>query len=125
MKTKTILIADDETHILNVLTLKLKNAGYEVIIARDGEEALECAKAQRPDLLITDLQMPRLTGLELCQKMRQDPKLADVPTIMLSARGFMLEPGDTAGSGIVQMLSKPFSPRELLSSVDQILAKAA
>ena len=69
--------------------------------------------------------MPRLTGLELCMKLRDDPKLSNVPAIMLTARGFMLEPGDTARSGIVQMLSKPFSPRELLSTVDQVLAKAA
>jgi two-component system alkaline phosphatase synthesis response regulator PhoP len=121
---RTILVADDETHILNVVSLKLKNAGFNVVCAHDGQEALELAQQQVPMLLITDYHMPRLNGLELCQRFRADPRLAAVPAIMLSARGYHLEQGDTEQSGIVRMISKPFSPRQLLATVDEVLALA-
>jgi CheY-like chemotaxis protein len=122
---KTILVADDESHILNVVSLKLTNAGYTVFTAVDGQEALELATAQRPDLLITDYHMPQLSGLELCQRLRQNPATAGIPTIMLTARGYSLEPSDTEQNGINCMLSKPFSPRQLLATVGQMLANAA
>ena len=124
---KKILVADDETHILHVVSLKLKNAGYTVLTARDGQEALELAQQERPDLIITDYHMPQLSGLELCQRLKQDPKTSHIPAIMLTARGYHLEPKDTQQSGILRMLSKPFSPRQLLSAVTEILdqAKAA
>jgi len=123
--TKTILVADDESHILNVVSLKLTNAGYTVFTAVDGQEALELATAQRPDLLITDYHMPQLSGLELCQRLRQNPATAGIPTIMLTARGYSLEPSDTEQNGINCMLSKPFSPRQLLATVSEMLANAA
>lgn len=122
MKDRTILVADDETHILNVVSLKLRNAGFRVLCAHDGQEALELAQQEKPDLLITDYHMPHLSGLELCQKLREDASLRKMPAIMLSARGFQLEESDTAASGIVMMISKPFSPRQLLTAVDQVLA---
>ena len=122
---RTILVADDESHILNVVSLKLTNAGYTVFTAVDGQEALELATAQRPDLLITDYHMPQLSGLELCQRLRQNPATAGIPTIMLTARGYNLEPSDTEQNGIDCMLSKPFSPRQLLATVSEMLAKAA
>lgn len=122
MEPKTILVADDETHILNVVSLKLKNAGFRVLTARDGQEALELAHQEHPDLLITDHNMPHMTGLELCQKLREDSRFDKMPAIMLSARGFQLEERDTAASGIRMMISKPFSPREVLTAVEQVLA---
>jgi CheY-like chemotaxis protein len=122
---KKILIADDESHILHVVSLKLRNAGFNVVTARDGQEALEMAISEKPDLLITDYHMPILSGLELCQKMKQDPVTAGIPAIMLTARGYHLEPQDTERSGILRMLSKPFSPRQLLSTVNEVLNIAA
>ena len=121
MNTKTILVADDESHILHVVSLKLRNAGYTVVTARDGQEALELAQQHKPDLLITDYHMPQLSGLELCQKLKQDPNTSGIPAIMLTARGYHLEPSDTEKSGILRMLSKPFSPRNLLSTVNEVL----
>ena len=121
MSAKTILVADDESHILSVVSLKLRNAGYRVLTAADGQEALEVALAERPDLLITDYHMPRLSGLELCQRLRQDDATRAMPTIMLTARGYHLEPHDTEQSGITKMLSKPFSPRHLLATVNEVL----
>lgn len=125
MSEKKILVADDETHILHVVSLKLRNAGFNVITARDGQEALELAQQEKPDLIITDYHMPQLSGLELCQRLKQDPATTTIPAIMLTARGYHLEPADTEQSGILRMLSKPFSPRQLLSTVTEVLEAAA
>jgi two-component system, OmpR family, alkaline phosphatase synthesis response regulator PhoP len=125
MNEKTILVADDESHILHVVSLKLRNAGFRVLTARDGQEALEMAQQNHPDLLITDYHMPQLSGLELCQRLKQDPKTTNIPAIMLTARGYHLEPHDTEQSGILRMLSKPFSPRHLLTTVNEVLAGKA
>ena len=125
MSEKTILVADDESHILHVVSLKLRNAGYRVLTARDGQEALEMAQQERPDLLITDYHMPQLNGLELCRRLKQDAKTTGIPAIMLTARGYELEPSDTEQSGILRMLSKPFSPRHLLSTVEEVLGQSA
>ena len=121
MNAKTILVADDESHILHVVSLKLRNAGFRVLTARDGQEALEIAQQEKPDLLITDYHMPQLSGLELCQKLKQDPATNQIPTIMLTARGYHLEPSDTEKSGVLRMISKPFSPRQLLAMVNEVL----
>jgi CheY-like chemotaxis protein len=125
MSERTILVADDESHILHVVSLKLKNAGYRVLTARDGQEALEMAQQEKPDLLITDYHMPQLSGIELCRKLKQDPATTNIPAIMLTARGYSLEPADTEQSGILRMLSKPFSPRHLLATVEEVLSGAA
>ena len=118
---KTILVADDESHILHVVSLKLRNAGYRVITAHDGQEALEAAQQERPDLLITDYHMPQLSGLELCRRLKQEKSTSTMPAIMLTARGYHLEDRDTEESGILKMLSKPFSPRQLLVTVNEVL----
>lgn len=125
MNSMKILVADDETHILHVVSLKLRNAGFVVVTAHDGQEALELAIQERPDLLITDYHMPQLSGLELCQKLKQDPLTRDIRAIMLTARGYHLEPHDTEQSGILRMISKPFSPRQLLTTVNEVLGIAA
>ncbi|HEV2293490.1 MAG TPA: response regulator [Tepidisphaeraceae bacterium] len=125
MNERTILVADDESHILHVVSLKLKNAGYRVLTARDGQEALEIAQQEKPDLLITDYHMPQMSGIELCRRLKQDSVTANIPAIMLTARGYELEPADTEQSGILRMLSKPFSPRHLLATVEEVLSGAA
>src|SRR5438477_4298920 len=84
LASKTILVADDESHILHVVSLKLRNAGYRVITARDGQEAFELAVQEKPDLIITDYHMPQLSGLELCQKLKQDTATRHIPAIMLT-----------------------------------------
>ena len=122
--SKKVLVVDDETHILQVVSLKLRNAGFEVVTATDGEEALDVMATDRPDLLITDLQMPVMNGVELCCRMRDNPALRDVPAMMLTARGYSLEPEDMSRTGLRAVLSKPFSPRELLATVQEILGPA-
>ncbi len=122
--SKRILVADDEAHILHVVSMKLKNAGFEVLTAVDGEEALETCIAEKPDLLITDYQMPIMTGVELCKQMRQHPQTKGIPAIMLTARGFDIEPNEMIEAGIAAVLAKPFSPREILEKVTDLLDTA-
>ena len=118
---RRILVIDDEPHILSVLALKLGNAGYDVRTACDGEEGLAAAVAERPDLVITDYSMPFLSGLELCQKLKQQPETRNLPALMLTARGVGLTAENLGGTNILAVLSKPFSPRELLSKVSKVL----
>lgn len=120
-----ILAVDDETHILHVVSLKLRNAGYDVITAEDGEEALALALERRPDLIITDFQMPFMTGLELCIQLKQQPATAQLPALMLTARGFNLGEEDMARTNIAAVLSKPFSPREVLGRVHELIGGAS
>ena len=122
---KKVMVVDDEVHILHVVSLKLRNAGYEVITAQDGREALEMAQVERPDLLITDYQMPFLSGLELCQRLKQIPGTREIPAILLTARGFSLDDASMEATGIKACLNKPFSPREVLRVSEEMLAECA
>jgi len=118
---KTILVVDDEAHILHVVRLKLSNAGYEILLARDGEEGYEMASDHHPDLIITDFQMPFMTGLEMCERLQKSPETACIPVLLLTARGYALSEEDLHSNNILESISKPFSPRELLSKVDEVL----
>jgi len=122
--SKSVLVADDEAHIRHIVSMKLTNAGYDVITAADGEEALELCLAEGPDLVITDFQMPYMTGLEVCRKLRQNDATKDIRVLMLTARGFDVEPRDRADAGISDVLSKPFSPREILQRVQELIGQA-
>jgi two-component system alkaline phosphatase synthesis response regulator PhoP len=93
----------------------------EVITASDGQEALELAKAHLPELVFTDYQMPFLSGLELCEKLKSDPATRHIPAIMLTARGFSLSDQELADTNIRKVLVKPFSPREVLRTVQEVL----
>jgi CheY-like chemotaxis protein len=121
MAGKKILVVDDEVHIVHVVTIKLRNNGYEVITADNGADALDLAIQERPDAIVTDFQMPVMTGLELIEKMRADSQTADIPVIMLTARNFALTQEQQDTLQISGCLSKPFSPRELLGYVEDVL----
>jgi len=124
--TKHILLCDDEIHILRAAEFKLKKAGYDVRTAGDGLEAWEAIQQQKPDLLITDCQMPRLDGLGLVRKVRENPATADLPVFMLTAKSFELSQDDLARKwSISAVIAKRFSPRELLQRVDSILQEEA
>ncbi len=123
MSNKRVLVADDEVHILDVLSYKLQNAGLEVITARDGQEALEQARSERPDLLIMDYQMPGLNGLEVCLQLREEAETSRIPAIMLTARGLDVEQSELERAGISLVIAKPFSPREVLSCVEELLGQ--
>ena len=120
----SILVIDDEIHILHVIALKLRNAGFRVITSQDGREGLELAQVEIPDLIITDYQMPHLSGLEMCRRLRRIPSTHRIPAIMLTARGFTLDEAAMQASGIRMCIHKPFGPRELLHKVNEILSPA-
>lgn len=119
---QTILLCDDELPILRAAEIKFKRAGFNIICAADGQEAWEKMQDAIPDLVITDCQMPRMNGLELVQKIRDDARTSQVPVIMLTARGFELSREDLhTALGIRKLIGKPFSPRELLACAQEIL----
>ncbi len=125
MAEKKVLVVDDEIHIIHVVAIKLRNNGYEVVSAENGAEAYELVLSENPDIIVTDFQMPIMTGLELVQKLRQNDQTKDVPVIMLTARGFAIEDEQKQDLRISEFLSKPFSPKELLRSIEDILYQNA
>jgi len=118
-----VVVADDEPHIRHVIALKMQKGGFDVHMAADGEEALDLVCAEQPDLLITDYQMPVMSGVELCQHVREDPATAGIPILMLTARGFDLSEAERDAFGILEMMSKPFSPAEVLQKAQELIAK--
>ena len=121
MSKKRVLIVDDEIHIVHVVAIKLRNNDYEVISADNGAEAFELACSEKPDIIVTDFQMPVMTGLELVEKIRQCDVTKDMPVIMLTARSFAIEDRQKEDLQISQCISKPFSPKELLEDIEDIL----
>jgi CheY-like chemotaxis protein len=120
-----ILVVDDESHILHVVSLKLRNAGYDVVTAENGEQGFDQAVKDQPSLIITDFQMPFMSGLEMCQKLRLDDRTRDIRALMLTARGFSLPPESLEKTNVVTVLSKPFSPRDILAKVQELLGVRA
>jgi DNA-binding response OmpR family regulator len=121
--TKRILLCDDEAHILRAAEFKFKRAGYEVFCAFDGQEGWELVQEHRPDIVVTDCQMPRMNGLQLAERIHTTPATTGLPVIMLSAKGFELSPAEIRDKyGIRALLAKPFSPRELFQRVEATLA---
>jgi two-component system alkaline phosphatase synthesis response regulator PhoP len=121
MADKKVLIVDDEIHIVHVVAIKLRNNGYEVISADNGAEALDLALKEKPDIIVTDFQMPVMTGMELVEKLRQHEETRDIPVIMLTARSFAVPQEQQESLHISGCLSKPFSPKELLGNIEDIL----
>jgi two-component system, OmpR family, alkaline phosphatase synthesis response regulator PhoP len=110
-----VIVAEDEPAIRLVLVNKLRQAGFAVRDAANGEDALALAKAERPDLIITDFQMPRLDGLAMAKALFAEIATQDVPVVVLSARGHRLGAADVANTNVQQVLMKPFSMREILA----------
>jgi len=125
MTGKKVLVVDDEVHIVHVVAIKLRNSGYEVITADNGAEAFEAACKEKPDIVVTDYQMPVMTGAELVTKLRQNEQTRDMPVIMLTARSFAIADDEKENLQISEFLSKPFSPKELLRCIEDTLYQKA
>ena len=123
-KALKVLVVDDEIHIVQVVAIKLRNNGFDVITCENGAQALEIASKENPNVIVTDFQMPVMTGLELVENLRNQPDTAEIPVIMLTARGFAIEDRQKEELNISACLSKPFSPRELLQSVEEVLKES-
>lgn len=124
MQNKTILIVDDEPHIRYMLEFKLSRAGYDVLEAADGRQAFELATDHRPDLIITDFQMPGGDGLQLARRLKDDPGTEVTPVILLTARGHRVSQEALEPTNVKQIVAKPFGPGDLLSLVEQLLTKS-
>ena len=121
MENKKILVADDEPHILRVVKDKLSNAGFQVVVAVNGEEAWQFALREKPDLILLDVMMPKMNGFEVCRKLREDQAFADVPILLLTARGQEIDRKMGMEAGASEYITKPFSPRQLLQTVQEKL----
>jgi len=123
--SKDVLMCDDEVHILRAAEFKVARAGYSVRMANDGQEAWEMIEQSLPDLLVTDLQMPRVDGLELVRRIRENELTRSLPILMLTAKGFELDREEMMHRwGVLDVLTKPFSPRELVHLIDEVLGVA-
>lgn len=122
MDVKTIVIADDEPHLTHIVAYNLRKSGMTVHVASNGQECHKLAVEMKPDLIVSDYQMPVLDGLAACIKLREDARTAHIPVIMLTARGHRLTPAELARTNIKSLLAKPFSARDLLAKVTEVLA---
>jgi len=125
MSDKKVLVVDDEIHIVHVVAIKLRSNGFEVITASNGAEALESACSQKPDIVVTDLQMPVMDGIEFVKKLRENENTKDIPVIMLTGRSFTFDPEQKDRLRITECLGKPFSPKELLKKIEDILCRSS
>ncbi len=119
-----ILIAEDSATIRRLVAARLAADGYDVVEAADGEEALDLARSNRPDLLILDKVMPKLDGFEVVRALREDPATRKVPIVMLTAQTSEEDVLGGLGLGVEEYMPKPFSPRELSARVRRTLDRA-
>jgi two-component system, OmpR family, alkaline phosphatase synthesis response regulator PhoP len=119
--THRILIADDEPNIVISLEYLMKRAGYEVSIARDGQEAIDAIRRERPRLVLLDVMMPKKSGFDVCQELRADELTKDTLVLMLTAKGRDTDVDKGLGVGADAYMTKPFSTKELVAKVAQML----
>ena len=123
MKAK-ILVVDDEPEAVELVEFNLKQAGFEVLSAADGAEALKKARSALPSLIVLDLMIPEVDGLEVCRMLRRDPATSDIPIVMLTAKAAEIDRVVGLELGADDYLTKPFSPRELVLRVKKLLQRA-
>lgn len=119
--TKKILIVDDEPNIVISLEFLMKREGFEVSVARDGEEALRKVEESTPDVMLLDVMMPKKTGYEVCQQIRANPSLSGVKIVMLTAKGRDTEVAKGLDLGADAYMTKPFSTKDLVAQVRALL----
>jgi DNA-binding response OmpR family regulator len=122
--TRKVLIADDEENIVISLEFLLKREGFEVLVAGDGEAALQMVAEHHPDLVLLDVMMPKRNGYEVCQRMREHPEWRAIKIIMLSAKGRDVEVSKGVSLGADLYVTKPFSNAELVAQINALLAPA-
>ena len=120
----TVLVVDDDPVIQRLLKVNFEMEGYDVLVAKDGVDGLEMARAEHPDIVVLDIMMPRMSGLDVVKALKADPDTASIPVMLLSAKAQEadLRAGDDSGAD--DYLTKPFDPLQLLPRVEQLLAAA-
>lgn len=120
-----ILVAEDEKDIRELIAFTLRFAGFDVLTATNGAEAIEVAQAEKPDLVILDVRMPKMSGYEACRRLKENPRTAELPVVFLSAKGQDSEIQQGLASGAEEYILKPFAPDELIQQVRDILHRSA
>jgi DNA-binding response OmpR family regulator len=120
-----VLVVDDDADIRELVAFKLEQAGFEVESAADGQLGLDAALAHPPDLVLLDLMMPKLSGIEVCQRLREHPKTAETPIVLLTAKAQEADIEGGFAVGATDYIVKPFSPRDLLARIEQVMARTA
>jgi two-component system response regulator MtrA len=119
-----IVVADDDVDVRMLVMMKLQHSGHDVVGVENGRDAVDACRTTRPDLVVLDLMMPGMSGLDACQAIRADPQMADTSIILLTARAQDSDVDAGMASGADAYVTKPFSPRELASRVDSLLTRA-
>jgi DNA-binding response OmpR family regulator len=122
MPAPTILIVDDEAYVTAMVGQGLRKLGFTVIVGSDGEEAYRMACQEMPRLMVTDYQMPILSGYECAVRLKENPQTAAIPVLMLTARGHHISASDLLRTNIVTLFPKPFSLKELLKKVEELVS---
>ena len=120
-----VLIADDNQQIASILEEYLKSEGHTPYVARDGQEALDALRREKPRLVLLDVMMPRKTGFEVCQEMRADESIKDTLVLMLTAKGRETDVAKGLGVGADAYMTKPFATKDLVAKVRELLAGAS
>ena len=118
---KKILIVDDELHLVHILKFSLERAGYETVSAYNGRDGLSLANEHQPCLIVTDFQMPVMSGFDMAVKLYDDPDTCHLPLIMLTARGHKISPHEFSKTNIKALIGKPFSASDLIAKIGEVL----
>lgn len=118
---KKVLVVDDEVFIRRMIEARLRVAGVTVIEAENGVDAVKKTISERPDLIIMDVMMPKMDGFQACEAIRSNPEISGTPILMLTARGQQIDVEKAMALGILEYITKPFSPKELADKVVEIL----
>ena len=119
MPGKRILAVDDDPLILRLLQVNLEIEDYDVLLAHDGQEAVEVAEREHPDLILLDVMMPRMDGLQACKKLKENPDVKDIPVVFLSAKAQQEDIDEGLALGAADYLTKPFEPDQLIAVIER------
>jgi DNA-binding response OmpR family regulator len=124
MRKGKVLVVDDEVNITQILEFSIGSEGYEVLSASNGEEAVEKARREQPDLIILDIMMPRIDGYETCRILKANPLTKNIPVVLLTAKGRDIDKRLGYEVGATDYIIKPFSPSKLIERIHELLVNA-
>ncbi|MCU0638825.1 MAG: response regulator [Candidatus Krumholzibacteria bacterium] len=124
MRKGKVLVVDDEVNITQILEFSIGSEGYEVLSASNGEEAVEKARREQPDLIILDIMMPRIDGYETCRILKSNPLTKNIPVVLLTAKGRDIDKRLGYEVGATDYIIKPFSPGKLIERIHELLVNA-
>ena len=123
MEKKKILVVDDERDLVEIMTFRLKSAGYDVLSAYDGQEALEKARRDKPDLIILDLMLPKIDGYKVCGMLKFDARFKKIHIILFTARAQEVDKKTGEDMGADAYITKPFEPAAFLAKIEELLKR--